>query len=90
MKTKRLLSISILAALLPLTASSAVWQDPETKVKYVYYPGQSNASVNAASKYQTGSPDVSGDIAILPKITVDGNDNITCWANPTKLVRKRI
>ena len=67
MKTKRLLSVLTLAALLPLAASADVYQDPETKVNYEYTVGQSEASV-------TSSSDVSGDIAILSSFTVDGNE----------------
>ena len=67
MKTKRLLSVLTLAALLPLSASADVYQDPETKVNYVYTVGQSEASVGR-------SYDASGDIAILSSFTVDGNE----------------
>ncbi len=67
MKTKRLLSVLVFAALLPLTALADVWQDPETKVNYEYTVGQSTASV-------TTSSDVTGNIAILSTITVDDND----------------
>ncbi len=79
MKTKRLLSVLVFAALLPLTALADVWQDPETKVNYEYTVGQSTASVKAGSwATNAGSPDATGNIAILPKITVDGNEyNVT-------------
>ena len=75
MKTKQFLLI-LLALLLPLTSLADVWQDPETKVNYEYTVGQSEASVKVGDSWsdKAGSPDVSGDINILSKFTIDGNE----------------
>ncbi len=77
MKTKQLL-LTLLAVLLPLSSWADVWQDPETKVNYEYTPGKSGASVKSGnyyiSSYKPSSPDATGDIAILPKFTIDGNE----------------
>lgn len=79
MKTKRLLSVLMLAALLPLTAWADVWQDPETKVNYSYTVGNNEASVkngyyDMEMMLCAGSPDASGDIYIRSNFTVDGNE----------------
>lgn len=74
MKTKKLLSVSILACLLPLSALADVWQDPETKVNYEYTVGQSEAGVKSGSWSVAGSPDATGDIAIRSTFTVDDNE----------------
>jgi len=64
MKTKRLFSVLILTALLPLVAVAAdTWQDSETLVNYRYTVGQSEASVGSSSS-------VTGDIAILSSFTI--------------------
>ena len=73
MKTRQLL-LSLLAFLLPLTSFADVWQDPETKVNYTYTVGENTASVTAGTSTKAGSPDATGDIAILPKFTIDGNE----------------
>jgi hypothetical protein len=73
MKTKRLLSVLTLAVLLPLSVAADIWQDPETKVNYEYTVGMSEASV-AGSEEEIGSPEASGNIAILSKFIVDGNE----------------
>ena len=70
MKTK---ALSLLfAALLPLAALAAVWQDPQTKVNYEYTVGSGVASVAEGSWDFAGSPDATGNITILSQITVDG------------------
>ena len=74
MKAKRLLSALILSALLPISAWADVWQDPETKVNYEYTVGGSFASVRSGGTKVPGSPEASGDIAILSTFTVDGNE----------------
>ena len=72
MKTTRLLSVIILACLLPLTAMGDIWQDPETKVNYEYTPGKSEASVKSGSLYSAGSHDANGDITILAAFERNG------------------
>ena len=53
----------------------AVWQDPETKVNYGYTRGAGVAKVIV-------SPDVEGEIAILSKISIDGqNYEVTSIGN---------
>ena len=77
MKTKRLLSVLMLACLLPLSTLAEVWQDPVSKVNYTYYPGRNEASVSGSYYYgSAGSPNAQGNIKILSKIRVDGNDYI--------------
>lgn len=66
MKTKQLL-LTLLTFLLPLASWADVWQDPETKVNYEFTVGQNEAKVSS-------SRNLSGDIAILSKFTVDGNE----------------
>ncbi len=73
MKTKQLL-LTLLAVLLPLTSWADVWQDPETKVNYEYTVGKSEASVKAGSYKTWGSPNAKGDITILSKFIVGGNE----------------
>ena len=73
MKTKQFLLI-LLAFFLPLTSFADEWQDPETKVNYEYTVGKSEASVKAGGFYSAGSPDVTGDVAILSKITINGDE----------------
>ena len=73
MKTRQLL-LSLLAFLLPLTSFADVWQDPETEVNYTYTIGKNTASVLAGYNYCPSSPGATGDIAILPKFTIDGNE----------------
>ena len=67
MKTKRLLSVLTLAVLLPYTALAEEWQDPQTKVNYIYTVGNNEASV-------IESPDVSGNITILSHFSVNGTE----------------
>ena len=75
---KRHLLLTLLTVLLPLASWADVWQDPETKVNYEYTVGESFASVKAGRYSEAGSPEVSGNIAILSKFTVDGNEyNVT-------------
>ena len=72
---KKLLLLTLLATLLvPLTILADEWTDPETNVVYTYTPGQSEASVKSGNQRKPGSPDVTGDIAILDKFTLDGNE----------------
>ena len=73
MKTKQLL-LTLLAFLLPLSSLADVWQDPETKVNYEYTVGKREASVKAGKLYIAGSPDVVGDINLLSKISIEGNE----------------
>ena len=92
MKTKQFLSALILSCLLPLTAQADVYQDPVTKVNYEYTVGNSEARVKEGEMnnliydtyYSSGSPDVSGDVVILSKFTVNGFEyNVTSigkWA----------
>ena len=70
------LILSQLALLLPFGACADVWQDPETKVNYEYTVEKSEASVKGGTYYSNGSPDATGDIAILDKFTVGGNEYI--------------
>ncbi len=69
MKTKQLLSVLTLAALLPLAAWADVWQDPETKVNYEYTVGKSEASV-------IGISEATSSVTILGNFSVDGNEYI--------------
>ena len=72
MKTKQLL-LTLLAALsLPLSALADVWQDPKTKVNYEYTVGKREAKVVAPGKMKM----YSGDITILSKFSVDGNEYV--------------
>ena len=73
---KKLLLLSLLATLLsPLTAWADEWTDPETNVVYTYTPGSGTASVKAGTYYyKGGSPNATGDIAILDKFSVDGSE----------------
>ena len=73
MKPRQLLLI-LLAALLPSVTWADVWQDPETKVNYEYTVGKKEASVYRGSYGSAGSPDATGDIAILSKFTVNDNE----------------
>lgn len=79
MKTKHLL-LTLLSVLIPIASWADVWQDPETKVNYEYTVGDNEASVKAGNSEfkMAGSPEVSGDIVILPKIVVNNNEyNVT-------------
>ena len=51
-----------------------VWQDPVSKVNYEYMLGESYASVKAGDFTTSGSPEATGDIVILNKISVNGVD----------------
>lgn len=62
--------ILTLAALLPFTAMADIWQDPKTQIKYEYTIGDSSASVAYSERA------VAGDVAILEKITVGGNEYV--------------
>ena len=74
MRQKSLLLFA-LAILLPTTIRAEVWQDPETYVNYEYTLGSVEACVKAGtSSVQAGSPNISGNITILSKFTVDGNE----------------
>ena len=64
----------LLSCLLPIVALADTWQDPETKVNYTYTVGNSEAIVTAGSDSKAGSPSVEGDIEILSKFIVDGNE----------------
>ena len=74
MKTKQRFSMLLLVALLPISAEADVWQDPVTKVNYEYAVGTGEASVKVGTRNEAGSPDATGDIAILPMFTIDGKD----------------
>ena len=71
---KKLLLTLLATLLVPLTIWADEWTDPETNVVYTYTPGQSEASVKSGNQRKPGSPDVTGDIAILDKFTLDGNE----------------
>ena len=75
MKTKQLL-LTLLAVLLPLVSLADVWQDPETKVNYEYTVGVKEASVKARSQFAITGSQAKGDIVILSKFSVDGNEYI--------------
>ena len=62
MNTNRLLSVIILICLPSLVAIADVWQDPETKVNYVYYPNEERPAM------VVNSEEASGDIVILSNI----------------------
>ena len=52
-----------------------IWQDPNTKVNYTYYPDDNTACVTAgtySSPITAGSPKVEGDVTILSEITING------------------
>ena len=70
------LIITSLVALWPIRTRAAEWQDPETKVIYVY--SGSEAKVKAGSHHNSdlypGSPAATGDITIRSSITVDGKN----------------
>lgn len=76
--------LSLLAMLLPISVLADVWQDPATKVNYEYTVGGSTAKVMAGATTTAGSPDATGSIDILSKITVDGHEyavtNIASYA----------
>ena len=85
MKQRSLHFLAVLTALLlPLCAWANIWQDPEIKVNYEYTPGGSQASVKGGQYELAGSPDVQGDVAILPSINVNGKEykvtSIKDWA----------
>ena len=86
MKQRSLHILAVLTALLlPLCAWANIWQDPETKVNYEYTPGGSQASVKGGQYGElAGSPEVQGDVAILPSISVNGKEykvtSIRDWA----------
>ena len=67
MKTKRLLSVLMLAMLLPITAWADVWQDPQTKVNY-----ETGSSSNGYYAIVVKSPMATGDITIRSTITING------------------
>lgn len=63
----------------PITALAQirqVWQDPETKINYLYTIGGTTAEVEEGDDddMDAGSPDVTGDITILSKINVGGKE----------------
>ena len=64
---KQKLLLSLIALIASIGAWADTYQDPETKVNYEYYVGWSKANV-------VSSPDAAGDISILDKFTVDGNE----------------
>lgn len=75
MKQRSLHFLAVLTALLlPVCAWANIWQDPETKVNYEYTPGGSQASVKGGQYELAGSPEVQGDVAILPSINVNGKE----------------
>ena len=74
MITKHLQLIVLLSMLFPIVSIADVWQDPVTKVNYEYTSGQKVASVKAGDRNAFGSPDVTGNIAILSSFTVGGNE----------------
>ena len=74
MNTKRFLSVLMFAYMLPIFALADIWRDPKTKVNYMYTVGESEASVSPGGTVESGSPDATGDIAILPTITVNGKE----------------
>lgn len=86
MKQRSLHFLAVLTALLlPVCAWANIWQDPETKVNYEYTPGGSQASVKGGQYGElAGSPEVQGDVAILPSISVNGKEykvtSIRDWA----------
>lgn len=86
MKQRSLHFLAVLTALLlPVCAWANIWQDPESKVNYEYTPGGSQASVKGGQYGElAGSPEVQGDVAILPSISVNGKEykvtSIRDWA----------
>lgn len=86
MKQRSLHFLAVLTALLlPVCAWANIWQDPESKVNYEYTPGGSQASVKGGQYGElAGSPEVQGDVAILPSINVNGKEykvtSIKDWA----------
>ena len=85
MKQRSLHFLAVLTALLlPVCAWANIWQDPESKVNYEYTPGGSLASVKGGQFELAGSPEVQGDVAILPSINVNGKEykvtSIKDWA----------
>ena len=60
---KTLLNVILFVVMMPFIAQAEIWQDPTTKVNYLYTPGTSSAAV-------TDSPDAV-DANILSTITVD-------------------
>ena len=61
------IGLSMLLMLAVMSAQADVYQDPVTKVNYEYTPGGNQASV-------VKSADATGDITILSKFSVDGNE----------------
>lgn len=65
--TMKKIGLSLLLMLTVMSAWADVYQDPVTKVNYEYTPGVNQASV-------VKSADATGDITILSKFSVDGNE----------------
>ncbi|MBR6187384.1 MAG: leucine-rich repeat domain-containing protein [Prevotella sp.] len=72
---KKLFLLFVLAlAFLPATADE--YTDPATKVVYSYEPGSGIARVGYRDGSGPGSPDAKGEIAILERFTVDGQEYV--------------
>lgn len=75
--TIRIIPLEMTYEIVPITIEKPnkiqIWQDPQTKVNYIYTVGESTASVKEGSS-TAGSPDAIGNVAILSKFTVDGNE----------------
>lgn len=75
-KYGKVLQFMLIIALLlsPLTVLAGTWQDPVTKINYTYSGTTAEVEEGNDDKMIAGSPDVTGDVTILSKIYVDGNE----------------